>query len=136
MKGEATIPRHGERIRKRNDGRWEARFKAYNKKNGSYKYVSLYGKTYTEVKEKLKEAEISQIDMSQRDTSRTLQFAALADLWLKEITLKSKRSYRSKILIYLSSPTFSSSSSRKDCITEFRSLQSITLPFSKVHSDT
>lgn len=84
------MPRHGERIRKRNDGRWEARFKAYNKKNGSYKYVSLYGKTYTEVKEKLKEAERSQIDMSQRDTSRTLQFASIADLWLKEITLKAK----------------------------------------------
>lgn len=41
------MPKRGENIRKRKDGRWEARYKD---ENGKYK--SVYGRTYKEVKEK------------------------------------------------------------------------------------
>lgn len=84
------MPRHGERIRKRSDGRWEARYKTYDKKKGAYKYVSIYGKTYSETKVKLREAEIIQNNVSHQSTPETLNFAAVADLWMKEISLKIK----------------------------------------------
>lgn len=46
------MPRTGENIYKRKDGRWEARYiKSYE--NNKAKYCSLYAKSYKEVKEKL-----------------------------------------------------------------------------------
>lgn len=47
------MPRRGEQIRKRKDGRWEGRFKAGCDRNGKTVYRSVYAKTYAEVKEKL-----------------------------------------------------------------------------------
>lgn len=44
--------RKGENIYKRTDGRWEARYKNGFKKDGTTKYSSVYGKTYSEVKQK------------------------------------------------------------------------------------
>lgn len=51
------MPRRGENIRKRKDGRWEGRYiKGYDSKYQKAKYASVYGKTYTETKQKLNEA--------------------------------------------------------------------------------
>ena len=44
--------RHGENIRKRKDGRWEARLIAGYDEHNKARYYSIYGKTYAEVKEK------------------------------------------------------------------------------------
>ena len=44
--------RKGENIRKRKDGRWEARFIKYRDPDGRIHYGSIYGKTYGEVKDK------------------------------------------------------------------------------------
>ncbi|MGF0033578.1 tyrosine-type recombinase/integrase [Bariatricus sp. SGI.154] len=44
--------RRGENIRKRKDGRWEARILCSYNSDGKAKYHSLYGKSYLEVKEK------------------------------------------------------------------------------------
>jgi len=46
------MPRRGDNIRKRKDGRWEARFPKDDDSNLSKRYGSVYGKTYQEVKEK------------------------------------------------------------------------------------
>ena len=46
------MARHGENIRKRADGRWEARILTGYKENGKAQYKYLYGKSYREVKEK------------------------------------------------------------------------------------
>lgn len=46
------MPRRGENIRKRNDGRWEGRYR-HRETDGTYKYKSVYGKTYREVKERM-----------------------------------------------------------------------------------
>jgi len=48
------MPRRGENIRKRKDGRWEARYIDYYTKEGTAHYRSVYGRGYTEVKQKLK----------------------------------------------------------------------------------
>ena len=44
--------KHGENIRKRKDGRWEARLISEYDRTGKAKYRSFYGKTYLEAKEK------------------------------------------------------------------------------------
>ncbi len=44
--------RHGENIRKRKDGRWEARVISSHTPDGKAIYRSVYGKTYLEAKEK------------------------------------------------------------------------------------
>lgn len=46
------MPRRGENIFKRKDGRWEARYVKEVALDGSKKYGSVYAKTYHEVKAK------------------------------------------------------------------------------------
>lgn len=50
------MSRHGENIRKRKDGRWEARLLCENSTTGGTRYKSFYGRTYREAKEKLMNA--------------------------------------------------------------------------------
>ena len=47
------MPRKGENIRKRKDGRWEGRYRNGFSPDGTYRYSSVYGKSYSEVKNKL-----------------------------------------------------------------------------------
>ncbi|MGN0204722.1 MAG: tyrosine-type recombinase/integrase [Coprococcus sp.] len=54
MERNMNMGRRGENIRKRKDGRWEARIICSYDGNGKAKYRSLYGKSYFEVKEKKK----------------------------------------------------------------------------------
>ena len=51
------MPKRGENIRKRKDGRWEARIKTE-----SGKLRSVYAKTYSELKTKLKDSNEKQKD--------------------------------------------------------------------------
>ena len=46
------MPRRGENIRKRKDGRWEARYVKGRDIDGKIHYGYLYGRSYTEVKDK------------------------------------------------------------------------------------
>lgn len=48
------MPRRGENIRKRKDGRWEGRLIVGYKEDGKSIYKSVYGKTYSEAKKKCK----------------------------------------------------------------------------------
>lgn len=48
------MPRKGENIYKRKDGRWEARY-IHHYENGKAKYRSVYADSYTEVKAKRQE---------------------------------------------------------------------------------
>lgn len=75
------MPRRGENIRKRKDGRWEARVKIY--KDEKVYYKSIYAKTYREVKEKA--ANIKEVK-TQLITScnRGLTINEIANMWLKE----------------------------------------------------
>ena len=52
-KGRTVMARHGENIRKRKDGRWEGRYPVYDETRGKQVYHSIYGRTYSEVREKL-----------------------------------------------------------------------------------
>ena len=49
------MARKGENIRKRKDGRWEARYQKGRKADGSILYGYIYGKKYTDVKKRRNE---------------------------------------------------------------------------------
>ena len=77
------MPRKGENIYKRKDGRWEARY-IHHYENGKAKYRYLYGDTYTEVKAKRK----SELSMPENIKVTSVKgLAMLSDicaLWLRE----------------------------------------------------
>ena len=76
------MPRRGENIRKRNDGRWEGRYiSTYI--DSKAKYSSVYGKTYAEVKEKLLLKKVCPIKPSKK-----IKFKEILILWLKTTSLK------------------------------------------------
>lgn len=87
--GGTTMARRGENIYKRKDGRWEGRYKSGVKADGTAKYSSLYGRTYTEVKTKLSEKRVKS-DVSTVPKNLTLNH--LFSMWFEEIQLKVKES--------------------------------------------
>lgn len=81
QEGVANMPRRGEHIHKRKDGRWEARYKCGTSANGKTCYKSVYAKTYTEVKEKLRNCLKSRSKSKYPESS--IAFGTAADLWLE-----------------------------------------------------
>lgn len=53
------MSKKGLNIHKRKDGRWEGRVEIARRVDGSIKYRSIYGKTYSEVKAKIMSANSS-----------------------------------------------------------------------------
>lgn len=81
------MPRRGENIRKRKDGRWEGRYIKRRETTGKAVYGSVYGKTYTIVKEKLKEISNNQTEFIKG--SKTT-FGEALFLWLENNKIKQK----------------------------------------------
>lgn len=77
------MPRRGENIRKRKDGRWEGRYiKGYDSVKGKVKYASVYAKSYKDVKLKLNEAKYkTSIEVKYADAKNKLYGELLND-WL------------------------------------------------------
>lgn len=92
------MPRKGENIYKRKDGRWEGRYKVGFNDLGTAKYRSVYGKTYQEVKLKL--AKFKAIPTPQNSSGK-LTVKELFEEWLSAVKLKVKEStyanYRMKV---------------------------------------
>ena len=77
------MPRRGENIRKRKDGRWEGRFiKAYDSA-GKAKYGSIYGRTYLDVKKKTNEAMNQKTQRTHAEQKHDLSFREVLFLWLQ-----------------------------------------------------
>lgn len=101
-KEEAAMARHGENIRKRKDGRWEARYQTLDAEKGRKVYRSVYGYTYEEVKKKRTDAirmERKEPDCASDQPSREegtsckqILFSQAAAEWLKEISERRKYS--------------------------------------------
>lgn len=94
------MPRKGENIRKRKDGRWEGRFKRGVKADGAIDYRSVYGKSYKEVKEKLILAKSSD-KLGLSTASKERKFSEVLYLWeeTNQIRLKGGTEYRYDYLI-------------------------------------
>lgn len=81
------MPRRGENIRKRKDGRWEGRYIKRRETTGKAVYGSVYGKTYTIVKEKLKEINNNQAEFLK---GSKITFGEALFLWLENNKIKQK----------------------------------------------
>lgn len=89
------MARRGENIRKRNDGRWEGRYKNGVKDDGTNKYISVYGKSYTEVKNKLIEIKRG-IVCFEKNPYVEKKFEEVLTLWLKSNQIKIKGATENK----------------------------------------
>lgn len=94
-----SMPRKGENIFKRKDGRWEARY-IHHYENGHAIYRFLYGHSYAEAKEKKLE-ELKRLPNETTNRSRC-SFQELGDLWLESISISIKESTRARYLRILS----------------------------------
>jgi integrase len=95
------MSKRGENIRKRKDGRWEARIKIDI--NGANKYHSIYGHSYKEVKEK-KELYLKNFPLSppaQDNSANKMTVEHLLNLWIldKELQLKKSTILKYKTII-------------------------------------
>jgi integrase len=88
------MPRTGENIYRRKDGRWEGRYTEPSLPGEKTKNKSVYGKTYTMVKQKLREAEQNKGVLC-ADTKRT-SITELAEYWMQSIRMKVKESTYSR----------------------------------------
>lgn len=74
------MPKRGENIYKRKDGRWEGRIKKDTALPGGQKYKSVYGKTYGEVKKKM--------SLARKGLPQTVKCSIsvqeAAEIWLKD----------------------------------------------------
>ena len=92
------MAKRGENIYKRKDGRWEGRYIIGHKPNGQTKYASVYGKTYTEAKEKLNRKKGDRLRFLP-SCSMTVQ--AVMEMWLslRAADVKDSSYQRYKMLI-------------------------------------
>lgn len=95
--------RHGENIRKRKDGRWEARYIMGYNENGKAQYKYLYGKTYHEVrdlKNRMMAQRITRSSCSGTGNTR-ITFGQLLDDWLVSIKPDIKESTYSRYVFLI-----------------------------------
>jgi len=86
------MPRTGENIYRRKDGRWEGRtIKTYGA-DGKVKYKSVYGNSYRQVKQKLESAMLEQPQTSLQRTFLEKPFAYAASCWLHNSRIRVKES--------------------------------------------
>lgn len=84
------MPRTGENIYKRKDGRWEGRY-IRERINGKARYGAVYARSYREVKKKLEEAK-DEIKKRQLPAAKTGKLADIGSRWLSEAALSLKES--------------------------------------------
>ena len=94
------MSRKGENIRKRKDGRWEGRYLVYSETEKRKISRSVYGKTYTETKEKLLRAKAAILvpqahiyyELPKYKSRNYMCFEAVATEWFDNIRLTKKYS--------------------------------------------
>lgn len=107
------MPRRGENIYKRKDGRWEGRYIKQRSLNGKARYGYVYGKTYKETKQKLSNAiniEGAFIQGKSNDSCEQTSFGDVANEWIASIQPRLKLSTIAKYKNLLNSyiyPEFS-----------------------------
>lgn len=89
------MPRKGENIYKRKDGRWEGRYILSYTPEHKAKYAYVYGKTYGEVKRKLTE-EKSKDKKGNSPPPKSSTYNELLDTWLHSTHLNTKESTQAR----------------------------------------
>lgn len=75
------MPRRGSNIYKRKDGRWEGRILKSSEIQSRNRYLSVYGKTYTEVKSKM---ELIKQKKGVREENCSLRLKDAVEIWLTD----------------------------------------------------
>ncbi|MDK2967725.1 tyrosine-type recombinase/integrase [Lacrimispora sp.] len=81
------MPRRGENIYKRKDGRWEGRTL---KQTGKYQY--FYSRSYKGVKEKMKNYKDNQVNYRAKKSGQAEEGAVLFENWLQDVSVRVKPS--------------------------------------------
>lgn len=91
------MPRKGENIYKRKDGRWEGRYIKSRTCTGKIVYCYVYAKTYREAKAKLREQNPSHNPQPVVSVATTPNsFSTVASDWFENVKLQTKESTRNK----------------------------------------
>lgn len=75
------MPKKGENIRKRADGRWEGRYKLETLSNSKTKYRSVYGRSYKEVKDKMRQSMSQAVLPKKQIFSQKILLKDVIKLW-------------------------------------------------------
>ncbi len=86
------MPKRGENIRKRSDGRWEGRYLYKRELDGKSMYRSVYANSYAEVKEKLKLKKCGISTTEKNEFNSTKTFGEIAAIWISSRSLELKYS--------------------------------------------
>ena len=84
------MPRTGENIYKRKDGRWEGRY-IRERVDGKAKYGTVYARSYKEVKRRLEEAK-GELRKKQLSTTRAGKMEDIGKRWLSDAAMSVKES--------------------------------------------
>lgn len=76
------MSKRGENIYKRKDGRWEGRYIKCRTPHGKIQYGYVYGKSYSEVKSKLKETTPMPIQTSNSQVPQPTSYNEILKMWL------------------------------------------------------
>lgn len=86
------MPKKGENIYKRKDGRWEGRYIRSHNANGKAEYGYIYGRTYGDVKQKLLRMKVLPQQRSEKQNGKVNTYSQLLDDWLRSSRLNIKES--------------------------------------------
>lgn len=86
------MPKKGENIYKRKDGRWEGRYIRCYDTDGKAKYGYVYGRTYSDVKDGLVQKKADAIRQPNSGYLRAIAYNDILDSWLRATKLKTKES--------------------------------------------
>ena len=92
------MPRRGEKIYKRKDGRWEGRYVKNYDSAGKAKYGSVYAKTYSEAKKLLFNVNHKIATDKPSPEKSKIEFGEILHLWLENSRLKLKVQTYSKYM--------------------------------------
>jgi len=84
------VPRRGENIHKRKDGRWEGRYIDFHRSDGKAHYKSVYGKSYAEAREKM--SKLKAVPKVQRQLTSLVTAEQLFFMWLDNKRVQVKES--------------------------------------------
>ncbi len=86
------MPRRGENIYKRKDGRWEGRYIKAHDIKGKAQYGYVYGRTYSDVKQSLKNIQSRILNSEGSTTKSSVAYESVLISWLESQRLNIKES--------------------------------------------
>jgi integrase len=85
------MPRTGENIYLRKDGRWEGRYQVPKNENEKTRYHSVYGESYHDVKEKMIDAIVRQRTGTEVTPARPQTISNVTLIWLEYVKFKVRK---------------------------------------------